>query len=59
MEERLKKIKGLAEELLAILVLEYHNKNHLMFGANPKRLNEEQRDILVNIIWEVDRCRKK
>ena len=42
-------IWDLAEELEAVLTLEYHNKNHLAFGANPKRLNEEQRSIVRRI----------
>ena len=40
---------GLLEELEAILLLEYHNKNHLHFGVNPKRLNEEKREIIKRI----------
>jgi hypothetical protein len=42
-------IWDLAEELEAVLMLEYHNKNQLVFGTNPKRLNEEQRYIVRRI----------
>ena len=45
-QKRLARIQGYLEELLAVLVLEYHNKNHLMHGARPKRLNEDQRELV-------------
>lgn len=45
--EKSKSIYELAEELEAILLLEYHNKNHLS-GDNKTR-NKEQRSILRTI----------
>ena len=53
MQDTLDKVRGLAEELKAILLLEYHNKNHLQFGTNPKKLNEEKREIVDAILAEV------
>lgn len=43
-KQRNKKIAlGYLEELEAVLLLEYHNKNWLANGVNPGALNEEQR----------------
>lgn len=47
--ERNKAIYEVAEELEAVLLLEYHNKNHLQFGTNPKKLNEEKRLLVQRI----------
>ncbi len=39
--DRNQAIYDTAEELEAVLLLLNHNKNHLQFGTNPKRLNVE------------------
>lgn len=55
LERRMENIKtidhalGKLDVLWSILTLEYHDKNHLYFGTNPKRLNEEQRELLTDI----------
>lgn len=56
-QDTLDKVESLAEELQAILLLEYHNKNHLRLGTNPKKLNEEKREIVSAILAEVKRER--
>jgi len=52
MQDVLTRIQELSEELLAILLLEYHNKNHLRLGTSPKKLNEEKREIVNAILHE-------
>lgn len=49
---------GYLETLQAILLLEYHDKNHLHFGTNPKRLNEEQRELVRLALASVERLRR-
>jgi len=55
MQDTLSAIQDLTTELLAILLLEYHNKNHLQWGSNPKKLNEEKREIVNAILDEIKR----
>ena len=43
-------IRDLAEELLGILLLEYHNKNHLQWGSNSKHLSEIEIELVQNIL---------
>lgn len=43
-------IKDYAEQLMAILILEYHDKNHLHNGTNPKKLNEDKRELVQCIL---------
>jgi len=45
--------------LEAILTLEYHDKNHLAHGTNPKLLNETQRDLLDVALNKLDALRKE
>ena len=42
-------IQELAEELEAILLLEYHNLNHLARGTDPKQLNKDKRYLVRRI----------
>jgi hypothetical protein len=44
-------LKSNLEILNAIEVLQYHNKNHLYFGANPKRLSEEIQALLQSSLF--------
>ncbi len=45
---------GLLEELNAILLLEYHNKNHLKNGGRPNVLNCDQREIIKLVLHELN-----
>jgi hypothetical protein len=47
------------DTLEAILTLEYHDKNHLAHGTNPKLLNESQRDLLRVALSKLDLLRKE
>ena len=48
-------IRDLAEELLGILLLEYHNKNHLQWSSSPKKTSEIEIALVQNIL---DVCKK-
>lgn len=39
----------LIDELNAVLLLEYHNRNWLYHGTQPGRLNEEQRNLIASL----------
>jgi len=47
------------DTLEAILTLEYHDKNHLAHGTNPKLLNESQRALLRVALSKLDLLRKE
>lgn len=57
MQDVLDRIQELSEELLAILLLEYHNKNHLRLGTSPKKLNEEKREVVNAILRFIEQAR--
>jgi len=44
---------GEVEELQAVLMLEYHNKNWLFHGTNPAILNREQRILCNQILFRL------
>jgi len=44
--KRIEDAQAELEVLQAILLLEYHDNNHLAFGTNPKKLNENQRKLV-------------
>jgi hypothetical protein len=44
--EKLQLLKAYIEEAYALELLEYHNKNHLANGGNPKLLSEEMQNLL-------------
>lgn len=47
------------DTLEAILTLEYHDKNHLAHGTNPKLLNESQRELLQVALNKLDLLRRE
>jgi len=51
--KRLELIKGYTEQLQTIELLEYHNKNHLQYGANPKLRSERKQELIVSILYEL------
>lgn len=53
-QKRVECAKGYLEELYAILLLEYHNKNHLQLGCKPKQLNEMQRRLVKGALLQLD-----
>lgn len=50
---------GYAETLLALLKLEYHDKNYLLHGGNPKKLCESEIELIELIINNLKRLQGK
>ena len=43
---QLQSLIGYIEEAYALELLDYHNRNHLINGGNPKLLSEEKQSLL-------------
>jgi len=54
LQQSVANIKALAEQLYAIILLEYHNRDLLVHGVNPKKLSEDQQRLIKSILREVD-----